>query len=70
MPLRSVSLARTRSVNERSEWGTENYLLWGLYATKLDDSRFDNYHIFRATIRMILPRGQAVALPGQRTNTP
>ena len=27
----------------------------GPYATKRNDFRFDNYHIFRAKIRMVLP---------------
>ena len=54
-PVRSVSFMRTRSVNDLSEWKSESYLLWGPYATLLDDFRFDDYHIFRAKIRMILP---------------
>ena len=54
-PLRSVSLLRSRSINERSEFEGETYRIWGPFATKLDDFRFDDYHTFRARIRMILP---------------
>ena len=53
-PLHSVSIWRARSVHPLSAWNL-NFLDWGPSATRLDDFRFDNYHIFRAKIRMILP---------------
>jgi len=51
----SVSLLRTRSIDERTEFNTQTYRDWGPYATTLDDFRFNDYHFFRARIRMILP---------------
>jgi VWFA-related protein len=57
-PLRSVSLMRSRSVNELAEWNREEfYRAWGPFATKLNDFRFDEYHNFRATVRMLPATG-------------
>ncbi len=52
-PLHSVSLLRTRSLNTMSEWDGEGFLTWGPYATKLNDFRFDDYHLFRAKVRIL-----------------
>ncbi|HEY1501657.1 MAG TPA: VWA domain-containing protein [Acidobacteriaceae bacterium] len=52
-PLRSVSLWRARSVTALAEWNTESFALWGPYATKLNDFHFDNYHLFRAKVRIL-----------------
>jgi VWFA-related protein len=52
-PVRSVSRMRTRSVNIQREWDSESFLEWGPYATSLNDFRFDDYHLFRAKIRML-----------------
>ncbi|MGB9030039.1 MAG: hypothetical protein WCC27_07970, partial [Acidobacteriaceae bacterium] len=54
-PLRSVSIWRARSVTAHWEWG-QGFRDWGPWATKLIEFRFDDYHIFRANIR-ILPAG-------------
>jgi hypothetical protein len=51
-PLRSVSIWRAHSVTERSEWN-QNFRDWGPFATKLIEFRFDDYHIFRANVRML-----------------
>jgi hypothetical protein len=52
-PVRSVSRMRMRSVNTATEWDSESFLQWGPYATVLNDFRFDDYHLFRAKIRML-----------------
>jgi VWFA-related protein len=58
-PLRSVSLMRSRSINELAEWRQEEfYRAWGPFATKLNDFRFDDYHTFRASVRMLPSSGQ------------
>ena len=54
-PLRSVSIWRARSVTSRWEWN-QGFRDWGPWATKLIEFHFDDYHIFRANIRM-LPAG-------------
>ena len=51
-PLRSVSIWRARSVTERAEWN-QGFRDWGPYATKVIEFRFDDYHIFRANVRML-----------------
>jgi len=51
-PLRSVSIWRSRSVTSRSEWN-QGFRDWGPFATKLIEFRFDDYHIFRANVRML-----------------
>jgi hypothetical protein len=52
-PVRSVSRMRTRTVNTLREWDSESFLEWGPYATSLNDFRFDDYHLFRAKIRIL-----------------
>jgi len=59
-PLHSVSLLRIRSLNTMTEWNAESFLMWGPYATRLNDFRFDDYHLFRAKVR-ILPGVEPVA---------
>lgn len=54
-PVRSVSVMRVRSVNDFSEWNSQSNVLWGPFATRLEDFRFDDYHIFRSKVRMLLP---------------
>jgi len=46
-PLRSVSINRARSVRILSEWD-EAFMVYGPYATMLNDISFDQYHIFRS----------------------
>jgi hypothetical protein len=46
-PLRSVSISRGRSVMPLTEWD-ESFRTYGPYTTMLNDSAFDDYHIFRA----------------------
>jgi VWFA-related protein len=58
-PQRSVSLMRSRSVNVLAEWRQEeSYRAWGPFATKLNDFHFDDYHNFRATVRMLPAEGE------------
>lgn len=52
-PVRSVGLWRARSLNTMTEWNTDAFLAWGPYATKLNDFRFDDYHTFRAKVRIL-----------------
>jgi hypothetical protein len=52
-PVRSVGIWRARSLNMLAEWGKENFLAWAPFATKLNDFKYDDYHIFRASSRML-----------------
>jgi len=52
-PLESISLLRTRSITTRTEWDGIGYRTWGPYATKLNHFRFDDYHLFRARVRIL-----------------
>jgi VWFA-related protein len=52
-PLRSVSVWRARSVTAQTEWNTESFAHWGPFATKLNDFSFDEYHLFRAKVRIL-----------------
>ena len=51
-PLRSVSIMRARSVRILSEWD-EAFMVYGPYATMLNDISFDQYHIFRSESHML-----------------
>ena len=51
-PARSVSLARGRSVISLKQWD-QSFLTYGPYATKMNDMRFSNYHLFRAESRIL-----------------
>ena len=46
-PLRSVTIARGRSVRVLSNWD-ETFMSYGPYATMLNDISFDRYHMFRS----------------------
>lgn len=46
-PVRSVSVARGRSVISLKMWD-QSFLSYGPYTTKMNDMRFSNYHVFRA----------------------
>lgn len=52
-PVSSVGLWRARSVNTLTEWDTDGFLTWGPFATKLNDFRYDDYHIFRGEMRIL-----------------
>lgn len=53
-PVHSVGIWRARSVNTLLEWNnTQGFLTWGPYATKLNDFRYDDYHLFRAESRIL-----------------
>jgi VWFA-related protein len=51
-PIRSVSIVRGRSVRVLSEWD-EAFRIWGPYGTMLNESSFDDYHMFRSESRML-----------------
>ncbi len=51
-PVRSVSLARGRSIIPLNEWD-QSFLSYGPYSTKMNDMRFSNYHVFRAASRLL-----------------
>jgi len=51
-PIRSVSLARGRSIISLKEWD-QSFLSYGPYSTKMNDMRFSNYHLFRAESRIL-----------------
>jgi VWFA-related protein len=52
-PVRSVGIARGRTVIERKAGDLGGFLSWGPYSTKINDMRFSNYHIFRAESRIL-----------------
>jgi VWFA-related protein len=51
-PVRSVSIARGRSIISMKHWD-QIFLSYGPYSTKLNDMRFSNYHVFRADSRIL-----------------
>jgi VWFA-related protein len=51
-PVRSVSLARGRSIISLKDWD-QSFLSYGPYSTKMNDMRFSNYHVFRAESRIL-----------------
>jgi hypothetical protein len=51
-PVRSVSLARQRSVTEVHEWG-EAFKVYAPFETVLSDVSFSNYHKFGSSIRIL-----------------
>ena len=51
-PVRSVSIARGRSIISLKLWD-QSFLSFGPYSTKLNDMRFSNYHVFRADSRIL-----------------
>lgn len=46
-PVKSVSISRARSVTVLTEWD-ESFRSYGPFATMLNDTTFDDYHLFRA----------------------
>jgi hypothetical protein len=51
-PLRNVSMNRARSVRVLSLWD-ESFRSYGPYAAMLNDSAFDQYHMFRSESRIL-----------------
>ncbi len=51
-PVRSVSLARGRSVT-MLRLTDQSFLTWGPYSTKMNEMRFSNYHVFRSESRIL-----------------
>jgi VWFA-related protein len=51
-PVRSVSIARGRSVISLKLWD-QSFLSYGPYSTKMNDMRFSDYHVFRAESRIL-----------------
>jgi VWFA-related protein len=51
-PLRSVTIARGRSVRVLKLWD-ESFSTWGPYTTMLNEIDFDKYHMFRSTSRVL-----------------
>ena len=52
LPMRSVSMMRARSVMGASAWD-ESFLTYGPYATKLNETTFSDYRVFRSTARIL-----------------
>jgi hypothetical protein len=51
-PVRSVSIARGRSIISLKLWD-QSFLSYGPYSTKMNDMRFSDYHVFRAESRVL-----------------
>lgn len=51
-PVRSVSLARGRSIVSLKAWD-ESFLSYGPYSTKMNDMRFSDYHVFRSELHIL-----------------
>ena len=51
-PIRSVSMVRSRSLRTLF-WWDESFRSYGPYATMLNDSAFDRYHLFRSESRIL-----------------
>ena len=51
-PLRSVSVARARTLISLKEWD-QDFMSFGPYRTRMNDMRFSNYHVFRSESRML-----------------
>jgi VWFA-related protein len=51
-PLRSVTIARGRSVRVLALWD-ESFSTWGPYTTMLNEISFDKYHMFRSSSRVL-----------------
>ena len=61
-PVRGISMMRSRSVSDVSEWD-ERFMTYGPYATLLNEIEFSNYRLFRGTAR-VLP--DFVPAPGDK----
>ncbi|HTY85330.1 MAG TPA: VWA domain-containing protein [Silvibacterium sp.] len=51
-PIRSVSVARARSLISLKEWD-QDFMSFGPYGTHMNDMRFSNFHVFRSQSRML-----------------
>ncbi len=51
-PMRSVSLARARTLISLKEWD-QSFMSFGPYSTHMNDMSFSNYHVFRAESRIL-----------------
>jgi VWFA-related protein len=51
-PVRSVTIARGRSVRVLKLWD-EEFSTWGPFTTMLNEIGFDKYHVFRSTSRVL-----------------
>ena len=51
-PVRSVSIARGRSIVSLGMWDA-SFLSYGPYSTKMNDFRFSKYHVFRSDSRIL-----------------
>ena len=51
-PMRSVSVARARSLITLKEWD-QDFMSFGPYRTHINDMQFSNYHVFRSESRML-----------------
>lgn len=52
LPMRSISMVRRRSVWDLWEWG-EGFRTWGPYETSINVFTFTDYHMFRASSRIL-----------------
>lgn len=51
-PVRSVSIARGRSIVSLKLWDG-SFLSYGPYSTKMNDMRFSDYHVFRSELHIL-----------------
>src|SRR5277367_6647823 len=51
-PIRSVSVARSRSLISLKEWD-QDFMSFGPYMMHMNDMQFSNYHVFRSQSRML-----------------
>jgi len=51
-PVRSVAISRGKSVIPLTEWD-ESFRTYGPYTTMLNDVAFEQYHMFRAKLRLL-----------------
>ena len=51
-PVRGISMMRSRSVSDVSEWD-ESFMTYGPYSTLLNEIEFSNYRLFRGTARIL-----------------
>jgi VWFA-related protein len=51
-PIRSVAISRQRSLVELTEFG-EKFIVYGPFETILDDLKYDDYHLFHSSSRVL-----------------
>jgi hypothetical protein len=51
-PIRSVGISRQRSIVELAEFG-EKFKVYATFETVLNDVKYDNYHLFQSTSRVL-----------------